>query len=67
MSLLSCLRESQTTKPVAFEATKVASLPDPNAEDDAADGTICESTNKLRLLHIVKGRRGSDHPTTTMM
>ena len=41
----------------------MAGLPDPNAEDNAVDGTICESAYK----ELLKGRRGSDHPTTTMM
>ena len=46
MSLLSWLKKSQTTKPVVFERPKVAGLPDPNAEGNAVDGTLCESANK---------------------
>ena len=40
MSLLSWLKKSQTTKQLEYEVhvTKVASLPDPNAEDNAVDG-----------------------------
>lgn len=58
MSLLSWLKKSQTTKPVVFEAPKVAGLPDLNAEDNAVDGTICESANKEIEAQIDTASKG---------
>ena len=33
------VKKSQTTKHLAYEIPKLAGLPDPNAEDNAVDGT----------------------------
>ena len=58
MSLLSWLKKSQTTKPVVFQAPNMAGLPDPNAEDNAVDGSICESANKEIEAQIATTSKG---------
>ena len=58
MSLLSWLKKSETTKQLAYEVPKVAGLPDPNAEDNAVDGAICESANKEIEAQIAPSSKG---------
>ena len=71
MSLLSWLKKNQTTKQLAYEAPKMAGLPDPNAEDNAVDGAICESANKEIEAQIApsssKGKKRSEYLITTTM
>ena len=62
MSLLLWLKNSQTTKPIAFERPKVAGLSDRNTEGNAVDGTLCESANKEQIAPSKgKKRKRSSH------